>query len=614
MQKFLISSMLLAGFYTPVQAQDTQALDSTTLPEMVVTATRSSAPRSQLSAATTVYTRADIERKQVKTFPDLLRGTLGLDMTQNGGDGKTTSVFMRGTNSDHILVLVDGIKVGSTTLGTTPFEFVPIDQIERVEIIRGPQSSLYGSEALGGVIQIFTRKGGESQTPHYNLSAGGGSYDTYRAAGNVNGKWHNGWYSLGASSIGTEGINSRQPIQGPFGFSQPDRDGYQNTALNARAGYRFDNKGEFEASLIRAEGTNQFDANFGGDHSEFMTQTIALAGNMNLAENWHTTLRLGQSRDDSDIFFPDNTLDSRYNATRWNISWLNEIAVSDEHRLILGSDYRLDEVDSTIRYTESTRYDVGIFGEYRGQFFDNQFVNVSVRWDENQQFGDYATGSVGWRANWDYGLSTFANFGNAFKAPSFNDLYYPNYGNPNLQPEESTSVEVGLAGNHGWGQWEVRAYHTNIDNLITPVADKNFNFSAQNVGKSQIDGIEAEIGGQFYGWNGKLNLNLLNPEVRETDRRLPRRADKLLSFDVYRAFGPVDVGAYVQAQGYRYDDPQNATKVAGFATVDLRAAYHIDKNWLLSAKLNNLLDKDYQTVNTYNTLGRNFFFTIQYNN
>jgi vitamin B12 transporter len=238
-------------------------------------------------------------------------------------------------------------------------------------------------------------------------------------------------------------------------------------------------------------------------------------------------------------------------------------------------------------------------------------VNASIRGDKNEQFGDYLTGNIGWRSNWDYGISTFANFGNAFKAPSFNVLYFPHFGNPNLGPEESTSVEVGLAGNHEWMQWELRAYHTNIDNLITPTRDFS---TAENIGKSQIDGLEAEMGTQWQGWNAKLNMTLLNPEIRETNKRLPRRADKTLSFDLSRAFGQFDVGANVMAQDHRFDNPDNSIRVAGYVTVDLRAAYHINKNWMLSAKLNNLLDKNYQTVNTYNQQGMNYFLSIHYNN
>ena len=383
MQKLFLSTLLLAGLNTPSQAQSSPNGNPETLPEMVVTATRSETTKNQLSAASTIYTRNDIERLQIKALPELLRGTTSLDITQNGGLGTTTSMFLRGTNSDHVLVLVDGIKVGSATSGTSPFEFVPIDQVERVEIIRGPQSSLYGSEAVGGVIQIFTRKGGDSEQPTFSLNAGGGSYDTYRAAGNVSGKWKQSWYSLGASSIGTEGINARQPIPG---LSQPDRDGYQNTAMNARAGYRFDNNADVEANFIRAEGETEFDTSFGGDRTEFMNQTVAVSGNMDIVDNWHSSLRLGQSRDEINTFFSNGSFDSRFNTTRWNASWLNEVALTDGHKLILGTDYRLDEIESTVAYNESSRYDVGGFGQYRGQLFDNHFVNASVRWDENEQF------------------------------------------------------------------------------------------------------------------------------------------------------------------------------------------------------------------------------------
>jgi vitamin B12 transporter len=621
MKKLLFSSLLLTGVNAPhLHAQTDPTQNTVDLPEMVVTATRSDVAKNQLSTASTIYTRKDIERLQVKTLPELLRGTTGLDMTQSGGLGTTTSVFMRGTNSDHVLVLVNGIKVGSATLGRTPFEFVPIDQVERVEIIRGPQSSLYGSEAMGGVIQIFTRKGSTSEKPSVSLDTGGGSYDTYRASGNVNGKWKNNWYSVGASSIGTDGINARSTQL----FGQPDRDGYQNTAMNARAGHRFENSAEIEASYIRAEGTNQYDASFTGDanHSTFFTQTVGLTGAMNVTDNWHSTLRLGQSRDDSDAFLPDNSFSNRFNTTRWNASWLNEVALTDAHKLILGSDYRLDEVESSTEFLKKSRYDAGVFGEYRGQFFDNHFVNASVRWDNNEQFGNYVSGNVGWRSNWNHGISTFANFGNAFKAPSFNDLYYPGfagsppYGNPNLQPEQSTSFEVGLAGSHKNIQWELRGYHTNIDNLITPVLidPATYAYQARNIGKSQIDGIEAEISTQLMGWNGKLSMNLINPKNRETNFMLPRRADKTLSFDLSRSFGQFDLGANVMAQGHRFDNPDNSIKVAGYVTVDLRAGYHINKNWMLSAKLNNLLDKNYQTVNTYNQQGMNYFLSIHYNN
>ena len=607
MQKVLFGSLLVTGLFNPLQADD-----SLTLPSMVVTATRSETPRNELAVASTVFTRQDIERLQVNTLPELFNRATGIDITQNGGPGRVSSVFMRGTNSDHVLVLIDGIKVGSVTVGTTPFEILPIDQIERVEIIRGPQSSLYGSEAVGGVIQIFTRKGRQNDSPSITVDAGGGSYDTLRTSGSVSGQWNNSWYSLAASHINTQGFDARQD-------GYPDNDGYYNTGLNARLGHRFDNNAELEVFYMRAEGRTDVD---GYQYKmEFVEQVVGFTGSMDLTENWRSTLRLGQSRDDGDNFTIDPVFNSRFDTTRWNASWLNELQLTDNHQLIFGSDYRLDEVDSTTTFTKTERYDVGIFGEMHSRLWNDHFLNASLRWDENEAFGDYVTGNFGWRYNWKHGISAFASFGNAFKAPTLNDLYYldpwGSHGDPNLSPEESTSFEVGLAGAHDWGQWELRAYHTDIENLITwHTSQITFISAPIQTQKAQIDGIEAELSAVVFGWNHRLGLQLLNPRDRITNLRLPRRADKILTYDLSRSYGQFDVGGNVLARGNSFEQDWlgNRTEVAGFVTVDLRTAYHFDKNWIISAKLNNLLDKQYQLVDTYNTADRNFFISIHYNN
>jgi vitamin B12 transporter len=611
MHKLLYSSFFLVGL------KSVFAGEPYTFPDLIVTATRTETAVNQLATATTIYSREDIEKYQVNTLPELLKRTTGIDMTQYGGLGKTTSIFMRGTNSDHVLVLIDGIKVGSVTLGTTPFQYLPIDQIDRVEIIRGPQSSLYGSEAIGGVIQIFTRKGKEEELPSITLDVGGGSYDTIQTSGSISGKWNNSWYSLSASHINTQGFDSREPTTGFFAVDQPDRDGYYNSGLNARLGHRFENNAEIDAFYMRTEGKTDFDGL--QTESEFVNQLVGIRGAIELTDNWRSTLRLGQSRDDNDNFLSDGSFFSRFDTTRWNASWLNEVQLHDDHQLLLGSDYRFDEVESTTDYLKTSRYDVGIFAEIHSRLFDNHFLNAAVRWDENEAFGDYVTGSFGWRFNWNYGLSLFASFGNAFKSPAFNDLYFKDdfgsLGNPDLEPEESTTFEVGLAGNHEWLQWEFRAYHTNIENLIVfqfnPVT---FGFSPENFNKVQIDGIETEIGVEILGWNNQLGFQFLSAKNRATNQRLPRRAEKILTYDVSRSFGSVDVGSTVLARGDSFDNTSNTKKISGFVTVDLRATYHINKNWRLSGKLNNLLNKQYQLVDTYNTADRNYFFSIHYNN
>lgn len=606
MQKTIFRSLVLASAGVSLSCFATD--QAVNLADTVVTATRTETDQTQLATATTVYTRQDIEARQVRTLPDLFKGTIGLDMTQSGGYGKDTNVYLRGTNADHVLVLIDGIKAGSVTSGTTAFQFIPIDQVERVEITRGPQSSLYGSEAIGGVIQIFTRKGGKSERPNITLEAGGGSYDTYNGSAAISGKWGQGWYSLGASQIGSQGINAQSGTTVANGFN-PDRDGYNNTGLNAKTGYRFDNGTELEAFFLRAEGETEIDNSISST-TAFINQTVGATAAASFSDLWRSTVRVGQSVDDADQFRHNGRFYSAFNTTRWNASWLNELALHKDHQLTVGADYRFDEIDSTTRYAETSRYDVGVFTEWHGRIFSQNFLNASLRWDQNQAFGESVTGNLGWRFNWDYGLSVFASFGNAFKAPTFNQLFFPGFGNPNLRPEQSTSFEGGFAGRHSWLSWELRGYHTNIEDLIvfsgTPLA-------ARNVGKAQIDGLEAELATQIGGWNNKLSMNLMTPKDRQTDLRLPRRVTQSLSYDLSRSFGDVDVGASVIAQGERFDDAANRIRLGSFMTADLRAAYHIDKNWMLNAKLNNMFDKQYQTVNTYNSFGRNFYFSIHYN-
>ena len=609
--RFMALSILSAScpLYAAVSNQP-ESLD-----DLIVTATRSDTPKKELASAATVYTREDIERLQVRTLPELLKGSTGVDVVQQGGYGQPSSVFMRGTNSSHVLVLIDGVKAGSVTAGITAFELIPVEQIERVEIIRGPQSSLYGSEAIGGVIQIFTRKGKQTDKPSLSMEAGGGSYDTHREAGNVSGRWQNTWYNLGVSNIESNGFKPQ--VIAPDGVA--NQGGYNNTAVNARVGHQFDNKAEVEAFFMRAEGVNQFvgydtqDAN----HKLYVNQVVGTSLSKDLLDNWRSILRFGQTRDEGSNFLANNQFKSNLDSTRWNATWLNEIKLASDHKATLGTDYRVDEVDSSTQYNKTSRYDVGVFSELHSKLFDNHFINASLRWDQNQAFGDYVTGNLGWRFNWQHGLSAFASFGNAFKAPTFNDLYYPlprlwGGGNPNLKPEQSTSVETGVAGNHDWGNWELRAYHTNIDNLIAFGAT-----GMENINKAQIDGIEAEIGGDFLGWHHKLNGHLLSPRDRINNTRLLRRADKTLSYDVSRTLGSFDLGGTVMAQSDRLDMDYfswEPTKVNGFVTLDFRTAYHIDKNWMISGKLNNVLDKHYQTVSNYNMADRNFFFSIHYNN
>lgn len=590
-QLFLFLPLFIFTLGFSVQAE--QAIE---FPNLIVTATRTDQPIDRLSAAGTVFTRHDIELMQIQSVPELLKKATGVDVTESGGPGKASSVFIRGTSSKHVLVLIDGVRIGSVSLGSSPFSSLPVDQIERVEIVRGSQSSLYGSEAIGGVIQIFTRKGQHkpNNKPTVSIDVGGGSFDTARVSGHINGKYQKAWYALGASHTTTEGFNAKSS-----NLEDDDRDGYENTSFNVRLGYQFNENYSAEAFVLRSQGENEFDTNWGSASNDFVIQNIGFSANMQLSDNWFAKLSIAESRDQSRQ--PDGNF---FNSRRRIVNLSNKFKFNANHEIIIGSDFRDDHIESHQSYAETSRYDIGGYAEYYGRWFNFIDFNASVRADEDEQFGSYVTGNAGFRIGIaNSGIDAVANFSSGYKAPTFNDLYWPGAGNSSLKPEQSTTFEVGLEGQHDWGRWLLRAYHINIDNLIA-------SWPPVNVNKAQIDGVEGEISTQIFNWNVALNGDILSPKDRKTNQRLSDRAQLHLNVDVSREFfNALIIGSSLNVAGDRLD---GSTKLHGSIVWDCRVAYQLNKRWTVKGKLNNLLNDQYQTNKGFNTADRNFFVSVNY--
>lgn len=585
---------------------------ATDIDPVIVTATRTAQTADETLSSITVITRKEIEREQAQSVQELMRGIPGVDIANNGGPGKASSVFLRGTESDHVLVLIDGVKVGSATLGTTAFQDIPVEQIERIEIVRGPRSSLYGSEAIGGVIQIFTRKGGGALKPFFSI--GGGNYQTYSGSAGVSGGGERGWFSASASGIDTEGFNACNGKPSPGGAgcftTEPDKDGYRNLSGSLRAGYRFDNSLEMDVHALRAEGKNEFDGSFVNE-SESVQQVLGGTLRFSPADMWDIALTVGRSWDESDNF-KDGTFLSRFDTERDTLSFQNDLSVAPDHLLTVGADYQDDRVEGTTAYAVSSRDNTGLFTQYQGRFGAHD-VQLSLRRDDNEQFGNRDTGGAAWGYALSEGLRLTASYGTAFKAPTFNELYFPGFGNPNLRPEESDSFELGLSGKPAWGHWSINAYETRIDDLIAFDAST---FAPANIDQARIRGLEAIVGTQLGGWDLNTNLTLLDPENRSGGANdgnvLPRRARQSLRLDADRNFGRYRLGATLLAAGKRYDDLANTRQLGGYATIDLRAEYALAKDWRLQARVENLLDKDYETAAFFNQPGRSLYLTLRY--
>ena len=579
---------------------------ATDLDQVVVTATRTAQTQDQALAAITVIDRAEILRLQPASLPDLLTGRAGISLANNGGPGKSTSLFLRGTESDHVLVLVDGVKIGSATSGGASLQDIPVEQIDRVEIVRGPFSSLYGSEAIGGVIQIFTRRPQGAFSP--SASAAVGSENTQRFAAGVSGSTSTSWYVINAAHENTDGINA---YRGTRNFD-PDKDGYRNNSLTLQGGTRFSEQWDADLRAFRAEGRNEYD---GSANNEADTVQQVVGGRVRYVpgDRAKFTASLGTSADLSENFL-NGVYSSTFDTRRELGSLQADIGIASG-LLTLGFDWLGDKVRSNTDYERDRRINRGVFGQWQ-QTFGAQSLQASVRRDDDSQFGGETTGSVMW--GWDFTdeLRLGASYGTAFKAPTFNELYFPGYGNPELGPETSRSVELSLRGEHGWGTWSLNAFETTIDDLIAFDSSLGDMGGPNNIDRARIRGLEAVGGVTWWDWNLRTSLTWLDPVNDGDDANhgnvLPRRAKQSGRVDADRRFERFSVGASVTGAGERYDNLTNATRLGGYGLVDFRAGYAITDAWSVQASLRNAFDKRYETAALYNQPGRTWLLTVRY--
>jgi vitamin B12 transporter len=589
----------------------------TELEPVVVTAARVARTADETLAAVSVVDRDAIERQQSRTVADALRGLPGVGIASNGGLGHTTSVYLRGSRPDHVLLLVDGVRLGSASSGFLPWQLVPIEQVERIEVVRGPRSSLYGSEAIGGVVQIFTREGrGGPLTPR--VVAGAGTYGTVNGllglSGGTEGRLGEGWIDAGVGFERSEGFNVCNGVPGGAGCGvfEPDRDGYSNGNGSVRAGWRFSDGLQLDLSFLRSVGDLDYDGSaFFGNEKRSALQVLGARLTALPIDPWTVTLRAGRSWDDSRIF-ADGASINRLDTRRDQLTWQNDFALAPEQTVTIGIDYLRDELDTRTDYAETSRESTGVFGQYLGALYGHE-LQLSLRHDDNEQFGGETTGDAAWGYRFANDLRLMASYGTAFRAPTFNDLYFPGFGNPDLTPERSRSAEVGVSGSHPLGRWSMYAFQTDVDDLI---AFDPATFSPRNVDRARIRGLELSADADWAQWRVAADLTLLDPRNRSPGpndgKLLPRRAEQTLRIDADRRFGRIGVGGSLFVTGRRFDNDENTVRLDGYALLDLRAEYAFSEALRVQGRIANLLDEDYQTAAYFNQPGRTFLLTLRY--
>ncbi|MFI7866874.1 TonB-dependent receptor domain-containing protein [Ectopseudomonas khazarica] len=588
---------------------------------LVITSGRMPEPQAQATAATTVFERADIERLQVSSVAELLQRVPGLSVVRTGGTGSQTGVFLRGTSTAQTLVLVDGQRIAAASSGTSSLEFLAPEQIERIEVVRGARSALYGSDAIGGVIQIFTRKGNDQGlAPYVRLAAGSDS--TYQRSLGLSGGDQRTRFHLGAALDETAGIDATRDGFGANG----DDDAYRNRSLSLSLSHRFDDSLQIGFNLLDQRGQVEYDDVFSGSlpTTDYLLSSASGFIDAQLSDSWSSRLELGHSEDkrDSGNDQPGGSV-SQFNTYRDAANWLNTLTLTENHQLLLGLDWYEDRAQGTTDFVEDSRWNRAAFIQHRysGENFSTE---IGLRHDDNQQFGHENTWNAALTLPLGNANDLILSYSEGFRAPTFNDLYYPDFcfgsmcfpsANPELTPERSRSYELQWRSRYSdTGSLQASVYRTEIEDAI--VLDENF--IPQNVQTARINGFEAAVQQELFGWQGNLALALIDPRDRDSGHTLQRRAKRTLTLDIDRRFGDVSIGAGWRALSGRYDDAENQIRMSGYGLLSLRAAWQATQELGLSLKLDNLLDRDYAeaTYSTpngrfgYNSAGRTALFAV----
>lgn len=578
------------------------------LPETVVTATRLMSPASSdtlLSAQ--VLTRDAIEALGHSTVGDWLASVPGVRVSTNGGAGAASSVFIRGAESRHTLVLVDGVRMGSASTGQASFETLPLSAIERIEVIKGPVSALYGSHALGGVIHIFTRQGQrDGLRPH--AWVGGGTQNTVRMEAGFEGGHQGLRYALTAGLGHTSGSNATHPQRQPHLYN-PDKDGYRHRYVTARLGADVAPGQHLGMQLLHTEGKNEYDA-FKTDYPAWLDkhQTgLAFFSHNRLNEAVYSRLTLGFSEDGlKDYASP--SAPSRFKTQQEQLSWQLEGTLDGDWLWLAAWDFLRQHVSGTTAYTQDSRqihgFLLGLSREWGAHH-----VQAHVRHDRNSQFGQSTTGLLAYGHRFSPAWRMHANLATAFTAPTFNQLYWPDTGfgggTPTLTPEKSRHHEIGVHHEGTHGAVSVTYYDQRVRDLIS-------GWPASNVARARLEGVELAFKTTVGPVQAEWGFDWLKARDEDSGRALPRRAEHAGFARLSHRTEKVNVGLEWNGQGRRFDDTAHTRPLGGYGQLNAFAYYALDSQWKVEVRAQNMLDRRYETAWGFPTAPASVFVALRY--
>ena len=619
--KTLKQTALIGVLASQVMSVSAQADD---LSPLVVTAGRIAENPANISADTTVISREDIETSQANTVADILRTQTGIDVASNGGLGKSTSVFLRGGNSGHTLVLIDGVRVGSVTLGSFDWANLSTADIERIEIVRGAQSSLYGADAMAGVIQIFTRSGKKGvQT---QVFAEAGTYGTKSGGVSVQGGSDNGvTYALSADTLSTDGFS--------VAAVGTEADPYKRTTLSGRVGFQAGDA-DIALSVRNVTGTTDLDGfvfdpvTFAFDLGDILNYTQETKQNVSsvkvvypFSDTFESTFQVSRSIDDAvgTDPAPGSFNNSDFKTTIDQLTWQNHLDLNTAS-VLFGLDIHKDNGKSTSAGFDETMTQQALFASFANNY-DNIDVNASVRYDKNSVSSNQSTYKLGSVFHATNNFSVSANYGTGFKAPSINDLYYPasafSAGNANLKPETSKGWDIGL---NYKVQGDALSYNIGVvyfnqqyKDLIVWAPDANFFYSPTNVGEATTKGTELSASVRHTLGFVRANWTTLDATDDTTGLWLARRAQDSGSITLGTDVSGLHAEVQYQVVGKRFSDGANTQTLDAYNKTDLRMSYTVNNTWKVNFRAENLQDRVYEEVSGYAVAGRTTYLGVNAN-
>lgn len=609
--KFMLKKTTLGVAITAALSLSVSAADQS-IETITVTANKFEQSITDVLASVNVITRNDIETSNVRDLPTLLTTQVGFQVNPNGGFGQNAGVSLRGTGSGDTLILIDGVRTGSATLGQKALSNVPLNSIERIEIIKGSRAAIYGSDALAGVINIITR---ESDNLSVSATFGSDAYQDYQIAGSVK-----AGDVTTAFNAGFEKTDNFDVLQG----AAPDEDGFENKNLGFKVNYSDAHYGDFKLLGQYSEGFADYDSRFSPadstiERGDFKNYQLSAGWNKNYISQSHS-IDIAISTDDSHdtSAFGENDFITK----RVQLDYNGQYNLSEVLNISGGVNWYNDDVSHS-----STQYDVqerDVLAVFIGAYYNAEKVlaNLTIRQDDDEQFGDETT----YTAAAGYHLSEDATFrisqSTGFKAPTFNDLYFPAFpgfppsSNPDLEPEKSLNQEIGLNVGFDIASIDVAIFRNDIEDKIS----LDSNFFPINLNEARYEGVEFSLSQQFFGFDSNLNFAYLSAEDEETGAELRNVAKRTFNWELAKQFGAFDTSIAIQ---YRGERAGAVSQLGSYTLWNLAGNYQVNDEITVSLRIENVFDKEYNAVDSnadfttgqvyyYNTPERRFFAGIDY--